>query len=173
MKITVRSNKTQEIEELEYRADAKDISYLTGLEYELISIDGEEIIGVCEHCGLPVMESEAYLSDHKGFIWHVACEEVQTSKSEKPWPINTDQPCTCSCGGMTTIISVFTAGDKIDKRQVSCTVCGMKGPTSDKKGAAINEWNMIVESLMGHKKVAEIIREKTEMVRQDKEAGNV
>ena len=79
-------------------------------------------------------------------------------KIEKPWPEDIKNSFTCTCGGMTTLTSVLIDGDETEKYQVSCTACGMKGPESTKKGAAINEWNIIVEALCSHRKVVEIIK---------------
>ncbi|OEU67128.1 MAG: hypothetical protein BA863_08665 [Desulfovibrio sp. S3730MH75] len=133
--------------------------------------------GLCKICGAG--DDGAHAVDCPAAVaakfvaeWHIKNGSPQIPTPEKPWDI-IKHSCTCSCGGETTLINVFTAGDDAEKHQVSCTCCGMKGPSSYKRSAAINEWNMIVESLMGHKKVAEIIHEKAEMIKAAREGENV
>ena len=38
---------------------------------EITSIDGREVIAMCENCGMPIFsEEQAYLYDEDGIYWH-------------------------------------------------------------------------------------------------------
>jgi hypothetical protein len=38
---------------------------------EITSIDGREVVAMCENCGMPIfIEEQAYLHDEDGIYWH-------------------------------------------------------------------------------------------------------
>lgn len=34
------------------------------------AVDGREVDGICEVCGMPVFDDEDYIQDSEGVIWH-------------------------------------------------------------------------------------------------------
>jgi len=37
---------------------------------EITSIDGRNVVGICEECELPIFEDESYQRDDYGIYWH-------------------------------------------------------------------------------------------------------
>lgn len=36
-------------------------------------VDGEECVGMCEICSMPITKSQAYDADCEGITWHKSC----------------------------------------------------------------------------------------------------
>lgn len=56
------------------------------------SVDEIDCRGLCEDCGLPILEGQQYYRDEEGVIWHAACElsphPVGTIPETSPGPLS-------------------------------------------------------------------------------------
>jgi hypothetical protein len=50
---------------------------------EIIEIDGVACIGMCEVCGMPILEGCSYFSDDEGTIVHSSCLEEKSEEEEE------------------------------------------------------------------------------------------
>lgn len=73
MKIIVSRTETKTIDADHFNPGFVLALYKLG--FFIQEIDGKALLGICEYCGMPVLDGDDYREDEDSIIWHTACEE--------------------------------------------------------------------------------------------------